>query len=374
LRNSPEGTLELNASSFIRRFRVLTNSFNDGPITVSSAVGLPRAFQLYSTPNEHHNYARCRSVECDRLEPKSLYWIVTCHYSTPEVQNGKDGANTHENAGENDNPLLIIPEIETHTERYEQPIYWVYNPTVSATTIESGNTQNGNEVVFAIADVSQIQVGMTVTGAGIPAGTTVSEVLDANEILLSAAATQTLGGNALTFTAVQLISPVRASNGEIFDPPPMKDASRLILTITRNEDITAPHPLTSVLFTDTVNSDIFFACLPGQVKCMGVTAAKQTKQLSNGAVFSYLKCVYQFQMRPTWDLYILNAGNWYWTDIKKLTKQKFLTEDQHPRQGLLDINGLKLADGLNPLFVGVRPYQRQKFSPLNLPQSFLQAS
>ena len=34
----------------------------------------------------------------------------------------------------------------------------------------------------------------------------------------------------------QQITPCRASNNEVYNPPPTKDASRLILTITRNGD------------------------------------------------------------------------------------------------------------------------------------------
>lgn len=373
--DSPEATLELNKMSFTRKFLVQTNSINDGPVTVCSAVGIPRPFQIYTTPNEYQRYARCRSVDARRIEPHSLYWEVTCHYSTPEVDGSKEGA-THasENDGQNDNPLLRIPEIETHTERFEQPLYWIYNP-IPKTVNLTGNTTVDSDVITNLGDVSGLVLGMDITGAGIPANTVVQAFdLAAFTVIMSLPATATAGGVALTFSIPQSIAPAKATNGEIFDPPPMKDTCRLILSITRNEDINSPHPLTSLLYTDTVNLDPFFGCGRGCVKCMGVTASKQTKTLANGGIFSYLKCTYTFQMRPTWYVQVLNAGNWCWTDITKKAKTQFKTEDGHPRQGLLDKDGLKLPDGNNPIWLVYQVYQMKKFKILNLPQSFIGAS
>lgn len=375
--DSPSATLELNKMSFVRKFLVKTSSKNDGPVTVCSAVGIPRPFQIYTTPNEYQKYARCRSVDCERVEPASLFWVVTAHYSTPEVSESSGGAsNATEKDGQNDNPLLVIPEIETHQERFEQAVYSIYSPTATTVVLTCTTTINSNVItVNSPGDASTVFDGMSVFGATIAANTIVASVdAAAATIYTNLDATATNAAVALTFSTTQTVRPVQATTGEIFDPCPTKDASRLILSVVRNEDISSPHPLTSLLFADTINSDVFFGCGKGQVKCMGVSAAKQTKTLSNGGIFSYLKCTYTFQMRPTWAIQILNAGNWYWADITKTKKKKFMSSEGHPIQGLLDKNGLKLPDGGTPLFVTFQAYQAQKFSVLNLPQSFIQAS
>jgi len=174
------------------------------------------------------------------------------------------------------------------------------------------------------------------------------------------------------------LTPCKASNGQVYDPPPMRDASRMIITITRNESILAPHPGLGLQYMDTVNSDVWFGLLPNQVKCQSITAKRQTKQLSIGGVptiLPYLSCSYKFEARPTWQTRLLDQGA-YWINKKILddpttwVKRKFIVEG-HPVVGPLDGFGGKLADGANPVFNTFQFYNTLPFSALNLPQAFL---
>src|SRR5262249_17092767 len=156
--------------------------------------------------------------------------------------------------------------------------------------------------------------------------------------------------------------------GEIFDPPPMKDQSMLILTITRNEDILSPHPATALLYQDTVNSDVFWGANAGQVKVANITAQRQTRQISN-AVLPYLKVTYVFHFRsPDWDSRTLNAGSYY-RETMIGPKIFFKSVEGHPIKGLLQPTspGDKLPEGDPPNWITVRPYNRLPFSALNLP-------
>ena len=104
---------------------------------------------------------------------------------------------------------------------------------------------------------------------------------------------------------------VSASNNAVDNPPPTKDASRLILTITRNEEITAPHPAADLIYNDSVNADIFWGSPPGTWKCQGISARRETKQLQDKSILPYLKVTYKFEARLTWDTQILDAGTYY---------------------------------------------------------------
>jgi hypothetical protein len=169
------------------------------------------------------------------------------------------------------------------------------------------------------------------------------------------------------------IAPATASNDQVYDPPPMMDASRLIMTITRNEPLTALHPALGIAFMDSVNSDTFWGGLAGTWKVQGISAQRQTKQLPGDVVLAYLRVSYKFEARPTWDLQILDAGTYrYDSSIRSATRVRlaFLTSDGHPRTGALDGTGLALPDGATPVFNVYRVYKRQPFAILGLPQSY----
>src|ERR1022692_366013 len=306
-KDSPQGSFELDKHTLTRKFIVQTNNIQDGPIQVTAAIGIPRMFQLYITPTEHHNYARCREINAERVDKGSLFWEIECKYWTPKIGEGS----TTEREGQNDNPLLRIPSIELHPEIFEIPVFGVYSLT------------DDNDLQY---------------------------------------------------------KPLAATTGEIFDPCPVKKNALLQLSIVVNQDITSPAATTAVAFTNTVNNDVFWGCAPGQAMCTGIGVAKETKQLSDGETFSYLKVTYNFSFKTTWDIQILNAGNYYFKKAASLDptkediKYQFLTDSGSPRKGLLAADGTALAKGANPLFITFRPYPRQAFRVLNLPQSFIQAA
>lgn len=175
----------------------------------------------------------------------------------------------------------------------------------------------------------------------------------------------------------QELTPCKASNDQVFDPPPMRDASRMVIQIVRNEPISAGHPALGVLYQDAVNSDYWFGLAPGQAKIMSIAAQRQTKQTTiAGApvLLPYLRCTYKIECRPTWDTLILDAGTFYLDDdplTGKVKKKAFITDDGHPTTGPLDGHGHKLDAGANPVFKTFRFYLRRPFSLLALPQSFL---
>jgi len=158
------------------------------------------------------------------------------------------------------------------------------------------------------------------------------------------------------------------SAGEIYNPPPMMDQARLTMTITRNEPISSPHPVTSVLYQNTVNSDAWWGLNPGQARCKTITSSRQVKNLPNGVPFVYLKVVYSFSLLPTHDLQILDAGDFYLVSGKKTA---FQDAQGNAYVGLLDGTGFRLSDGVAPVFKTFKVYPRQPFAPLNLPQSYM---
>src|SRR5262249_18818469 len=73
-----------------------------------------------------------------------------------------------------------------------------FGTAVSATL--SGNTTNGSNIVTGLSSTSSLNVGMLVTGAGIPLGATIAVIgPDAGEIQLSAPATAGANNVSLAF-------------------------------------------------------------------------------------------------------------------------------------------------------------------------------
>ncbi len=179
---------------------------------------------------------------------------------------------------------------------------------------------------------------------------------------------------------------------QVFSPPAMKKERSLAISISRNEDINAPHPALGVTYSGAVNSDYFWGLAPGVVQCQSITAERQVKQVQGGIQFAYLKAEYLFHCNPnTWDLKILDAGDYYCQSGATnsgsgsgasgsgsgvnycpncTTKIGFIDDKGHPIKGLLNGNGGKLAQGANPVYLTLRPYTWLAFAPLNLPQSF----
>lgn len=69
------------------------------------------------------------------------------------------------------------------------------------TQTQTGNTTNGSAVITTLQNVSALAVGMSVTGAGIPAGAVISSLDSPTQITISLPATATAAGVTLTFPA-----------------------------------------------------------------------------------------------------------------------------------------------------------------------------
>jgi len=348
-------------------------------MTVANAIGLPRLFTPYQFGGEFHPYCRCRSIDPQRMAPGALEWEVTCVYTTPEQKDGakeegghdskdSDGGGTGEEKDEQfDNPLAAIPELETHWQTEKVPIYGVQGSGISASVSHGSSlVATTATALFTVGDPVTIYAGKTVLN------TTVSAITDGVNITLGTAWTGSTG----TATIIDVaFKPLASSAGEIFVPPPMMDRSTLLITMTRNESILSPIPETALLFQDSVNADVFFGFGPGQVKCQSITCQRQNKQLPDGSIFPYLRATYLFHARKTWDIQLLDKGSYYRFRVSTSlpwTKQKFITDDGQPRDGLLDGFGQKLADGAAPVFITVRPYPWLTFAALELPQNFQQ--
>jgi len=322
LPDSPEASFELGKHEITRRFQVICSTLADGPIIAANAIGIPKLFQTYVFGDEFHTYCRCRSIEPKRKAPNSAVWEVECKYSTPELKEGGGGGGGHGGGG---------------------------NSTSGSGREVEGQHQNPLIELPEVSTHFESKQGPVMSVFNLTTGK---------------------------------IEPCKASTGEVFVPPPQKDYSTLCLTIKRNEDLLrAPHPLLSVLFQDTVNSDVFWGSAPGTVKCMSITAERQQKQLADGSIFPFIKATYQFRFRDSWDLQILDTGSYYIVPgnpsqlpennqaPKKLIAKG---EDGHPIPVLLDGKGGKLAEGKDPVYQVYRVYQWQPFGILNLPQSFLE--
>lgn len=159
------------------------------------------------------------------------------------------------------------------------------------------------------------------------------------------------------------------SAGQTYVPPPMMDQDRLTLTITRNEIITAPHPQTALTFQNTCNSDTWWGASAGQVKCKTIVSAREVKNLPSGSPFPYLKVTYVFNFLNSWDLSILDSGDYYQT-VTMGPLIPFQDQSGNTITGLLDGSGNALASGGTPVFNSFRVYARNPFAALNLPQSY----
>lgn len=301
--DSPQGSFDLNKHTVTRKFLVVTDNVNDGPLTVTSvSIGIPAIYSAYVFHGEFHLYCLLRKIDAERIEKGSLQWVVTCYYETGEPltpEGNYSSGNRQENPGGNQNPLLEFPSISTRTERYDLPIYGVFDK---------------------------------ITGE---------------------------------------FKPCQASNGEVYtNPVPHRDASRVTMTISRNESLDSPVIATSVIYTDSVNADVFWDANPGCAKIMSINATKQTKQLPDGSIFAFLRVEYVIQFRPTWDLFILDSGTFYYEAFTN-KKLRFITDDGHPlSEGPLNGMSNKLPDGDAPVFNQFRVYQRLPFATLNLPQTW----
>jgi hypothetical protein len=172
----------------------------------------------------------------------------------------------------------------------------------------------------------------------------------------------------------------RNSAGELFNPPPMRESNWPLLTISRNELISTPHPAIAVAYKDATNSDTFWGVPAGVAKFVGIDTKRLSKTLVGGTIFKYLRSTYKIRFRLDWDIRLLDAGSYFYPPFTETTRT-FITRTGHPYIGLLDGNNGPLGgvDAKGYATPGTEPpvylpaqriYPRLPFSVFNLPGSF----
>lgn len=159
------------------------------------------------------------------------------------------------------------------------------------------------------------------------------------------------------------------SAGDPFDPPIMKDFSRPILTLVRNESNF--DPLLAYNNRDKVNSNSFFGADAGQVKCQSITP----RRVFNQDIGWYWTVTYQFIFNDKgWKPQIYDMG-FRQLDPSDDTKRIEITDEHGQRISSpwpLDENGQPLAPGDKPATIEFEIYESIDFSVFNF-DSFYEA-
>lgn len=154
---------------------------------------------------------------------------------------------------------------------------------------------------------------------------------------------------------------VKSPAGEVYNPPPMMDESRPVVTVTRNEASYSVQ--NAVLYQNAVNSDVFFGVPARCAKMRGISASKETRK---GITFWRVTYTIAFK-RDTWDLYQLNFGTVYLAASTDTSPTQFKTTDGFPTIGFLNTDGTQRGSTLTPTFTGYRIHKELPFGALSLP-------
>ena len=169
------------------------------------------------------------------------------------------------------------------------------------------------------------------------------------------------------------------SAGEPFDPPPMMKRGNLTLTISKNQDINFNHITVAAQYMNTVNSDEarkFWGQWAGTVFCRNITGSLMQRRDADGKPQRYVRARYEFIVRPTWKLVLLDQGTYYWSDAGVDKNKVEFKSGSTNIIGLLDGDGgavptpwtAESAVYLDPMTI----YNEQAFSNLGLPNNFLE--
>lgn len=169
------------------------------------------------------------------------------------------------------------------------------------------------------------------------------------------------------------------SAGEPFDPPPEIEASRPVVTFTRNEPSFST--AIAVKFINSVNRDPWNALEQRTAMLKGIKAHLEVRKTTtfNGVDIPYFPVTYQFVLRrETWDLQLLNIGTYYLSAAatfdsdgnvtNSVAKIPFL-QGGNPTKGLLKLDGTKVTDGV-PTYRRYRVYKEESFAALNIVLNF----
>lgn len=158
-----------------------------------------------------------------------------------------------------------------------------------------------------------------------------------------------------------------APNGELFDPQPEAEISDPILTIKRNIDTFVPAEFMAL--ANAVNSDTFEGAEPRQLR-LGAPQAVSRWHKTCG---DYWEVTYSLIFRwETWDIQILNQGNFYWSAGKPASvwSTTTLPSVKALPWGEARLINLTTDGNINttavPTFTRIRFYREIPFSGLNL--------
>lgn len=159
--------------------------------------------------------------------------------------------------------------------------------------------------------------------------------------------------------------PINNSAREQFNPLPERDASRLVITIVRNEEELNPQQILD--YQDAINSDDWQGFEAGQLK-INITPDRQV-YTSGDTCIVYWRKTYTIEVRDTWDVKRLDEGFCKLVaDKQERIKVGDKAAEYPANPVLLDGSGAVLADGGNPVFLTFEIYENeQQFEDLDLP-------
>lgn len=166
-----------------------------------------------------------------------------------------------------------------------------------------------------------------------------------------------------TAPGVKFIGRIGNTLGVIYDPPPMDDESRPIVTIARNEP--SFNMLRAIDYQDAVNSDAFFGAEPRQIKMRSITGEFQ---VSKGTAYWRITYVLAFK-RETWDKRLLNQGPFYSKVANSTASSDYVAfeEGGRPYWGALKEDGTKVTADTDAYYRQYRCKKELPFAALNLP-------
>lgn len=153
--------------------------------------------------------------------------------------------------------------------------------------------------------------------------------------------------------------PVQSSALEVFDPPAMRDLSRRVLTIVRNEAVF--DSIVTDDWEDAVNSDVFMGRPAGTVKVAHIVGSRHYE---NGVW--YWEVEYQFDFkREGWNAHLVDRGT------RELGEGTFTTikdKNGDPVNSPVNLDGCgKVLHPNDPVvYLEYRFYPTQLFEPLGL--------
>jgi hypothetical protein len=177
----------------------------------------------------------------------------------------------------------------------------------------------------------------------------------------------------ITWDAVQFTRPVVTdingkplvnTAGQQFDPLPEMDDSRVVIIYERNEPTFSATNAQN--YRDALNSDQWNGMSPGTVKCCKIAASLEYEK-----GLYYWRMRYEFHVRDTWQLSIINQGWNFLTGDTPPVLRACMSKDNVPVRQCLDNSGHVIPrnnDGSisNVIALKFNIYQSLPFAPLGI--------